>query len=61
VSGVEGEIARDVGFLMWRLAAEWRTAMDRVLEPMGRTQAQYAALDEPRRSACGRAHPSWTP
>jgi MarR family transcriptional regulator, organic hydroperoxide resistance regulator len=44
VSGVEGELARNVGFLVWRLATEWRTAMDRVLEPMGLTQAQYAVL-----------------
>jgi DNA-binding MarR family transcriptional regulator len=41
---VASEIARNVGFLVWRLSMEWRAAMDRVLEPVGLTQAQYAVL-----------------
>ena len=33
-----------MGFLVWRLATQWRTAVDRALEPLGLTQAQYAVL-----------------
>ncbi len=44
MGSVEHEVNRNVGFLVWRLATEWRAAMDRVLEPMGLTQAQYAVL-----------------
>ena len=58
MSGVEGEIARNVGFLVWRLATEWRTAMDRVLEPMGLTQAQYAVLAPLYAMSRGGARPS---
>lgn len=44
MSAVEREVNENVGFLVWRLATEWRTAMDRLLQPMGLTQAQYAVL-----------------
>jgi DNA-binding MarR family transcriptional regulator len=44
VDGIEQEIGKNAGFLVWRLATEWRAAMDRVLEPSGLTQAQYAVL-----------------
>jgi MarR family transcriptional regulator, organic hydroperoxide resistance regulator len=44
MGGVEHELKGNVGFLVWRLATEWRAAMDRVLEPMGLTQAQYSVL-----------------
>jgi MarR family transcriptional regulator, organic hydroperoxide resistance regulator len=44
MSAVQREVNENVGFLVWRLATEWRTAMDRLLEPMGLTQAQYAVL-----------------
>ncbi|MFE0424902.1 MarR family winged helix-turn-helix transcriptional regulator [Streptomyces sp. NPDC058953] len=32
------------GFLVWRLANKWRTAVDRALAPLGLTHAQYALL-----------------
>ncbi|WP_285643843.1 MarR family transcriptional regulator [Lentzea sp. NBRC 102530] len=41
------------GHLVWRLAMKWRTAVDRALDPLGLTHAQYvvlsslAALDRP--------------
>ena len=57
-SGVEGEVARNVGYLVWRLATEWRTAMDRVLEPMGLTQAHYAVLAPLYAMSRGGARPS---
>src|SRR5260370_11140184 len=38
------EVRGNVGFLIWRLSMGWRAAMDRVLEPLGLTQAQYAVL-----------------
>jgi len=44
VDGIEQEVGKNAGFLVWRLATEWRAAMDRVLEPVGLTQAQYAVL-----------------
>lgn len=44
MGGVGHELKGNVGFLVWRLATEWRAAMDRVLEPMGLTQAQYSVL-----------------
>ena len=44
MDGIEQEIGKNAGFLVWRLATEWRAAMDRVLEPSGLTQAQYAVL-----------------
>ena len=44
MDGIEQEIGKNAGFLVWRLATEWRAAMDRVLEPFGLTQAQYAVL-----------------
>jgi DNA-binding MarR family transcriptional regulator len=44
VEGIEQEVGKNAGFLVWRLATEWRAAMDRVLEPSGLTQAQYAVL-----------------
>lgn len=33
-----------VGFLVWRLAMKWRTAVDRAVEPLGLTHAQYSLL-----------------
>lgn len=44
MSDIEAEIRRNAGFLIWRLSTGWRAAMDRVLEPLGLTQAQYAVL-----------------
>lgn len=44
MDGIEQEVGKNAGFLVWRLATEWRAAMDRVLEPFGLTQAQYAVL-----------------
>jgi DNA-binding MarR family transcriptional regulator len=44
VSDTEDEVRRNVGFMIWRLSMAWRAAMDRALEPMGLTQAQYAVL-----------------
>ena len=44
MEGIEQEVGKNAGFLVWRLATEWRAAMDRVLEPSGLTQAQYAVL-----------------
>ena len=44
MDGIEQEVSKNAGFLIWRLATEWRAAMDRVLEPFGLTQAQYAVL-----------------
>lgn len=44
MNDTENEVRRNVGFLVWRLSMEWRAAMDRVLEPVGLTQAQYAVL-----------------
>jgi DNA-binding MarR family transcriptional regulator len=44
MGGVEQQLKGNVGFLVWRLATEWRAAMDRALEPMGLTQAQYSVL-----------------
>jgi DNA-binding MarR family transcriptional regulator len=44
MADVEDEVGRNAGFLVWRLATAWRAAMDRALEPMGLTQAQYAVL-----------------
>jgi DNA-binding MarR family transcriptional regulator len=32
------------GFLVWRLAMRWRTAVDRALAPLGLTHAQYAVF-----------------
>lgn len=32
------------GFLVWRLATRWRVAVDRALDPLGLTHAQYAVL-----------------
>lgn len=44
MDGIERELGGNAGFLVWRLATEWRAAMDRVLEPAGLTQAQYSVL-----------------
>jgi DNA-binding MarR family transcriptional regulator len=33
-----------VGHLVWRLAMKWRTAVDRALDPLGLTHAQYVVL-----------------
>lgn len=44
MSDIEAEVRHNAGFLIWRLSTEWRAAMDRVLEPLGLTQAQYAVL-----------------
>jgi DNA-binding MarR family transcriptional regulator len=33
-----------IGYLVWRLAMRWQTACDRVVAPMGLTQAQYSLL-----------------
>jgi DNA-binding MarR family transcriptional regulator len=44
MSDIEAEVRRNAGFLIWRLSTGWRAAMDRVLEPLGLTQAQYAVL-----------------
>lgn len=44
MDGIEQEVGKNAGFLVWRLATEWRAAMDRVLEPFGLTQAQYSVL-----------------
>ncbi|HET6950390.1 MAG TPA: MarR family transcriptional regulator [Acidimicrobiales bacterium] len=32
------------GFLVWRLAMRWRSAVDRAVAPLGLTHAQYALL-----------------
>jgi DNA-binding MarR family transcriptional regulator len=32
------------GFLVWRLAMRWRTAVDRAVEDLGLTHAQYSVL-----------------
>jgi DNA-binding MarR family transcriptional regulator len=32
------------GFLVWRLALRWRTAVDRAVAPLGLTHAQYSVL-----------------
>lgn len=32
------------GFLVWRLALRWRTAVDRTVAPLGLTHAQYSLL-----------------
>jgi len=32
------------GFLVWRLAMRWRTAVDRALAPLGLTHAQYSVF-----------------
>jgi DNA-binding MarR family transcriptional regulator len=32
------------GYLVWRLATQWRTAVDRELAPLGLTHAQYVFL-----------------
>ncbi|MET8760882.1 MarR family transcriptional regulator [Lentzea sp. NPDC004782] len=32
------------GHLVWRLAMKWRTAVDRALDPLGLTHAQYVVL-----------------
>ncbi|MGV9316348.1 MarR family winged helix-turn-helix transcriptional regulator [Streptomyces sp. NPDC003691] len=32
------------GFLVWRLANKWRTAVDRAVAPLGLTHAQYAVV-----------------
>ena len=44
MSDIEAEVRQNAGFLIWRLSMGWRAAMDRVLEPLGLTQAQYAVL-----------------
>ncbi|TVZ02626.1 MarR family transcriptional regulator [Trebonia kvetii] len=44
MSDIEAEVRHNAGFLIWRLSMGWRAAMDRVLEPLGLTQAQYAVL-----------------
>lgn len=44
MSDIESEVRHNAGFLIWRLSTGWRAAMDRVLEPLGLTQAQYAVL-----------------
>ena len=44
MSDIEAEVRRNAGFLIWRVSTGWRAAMDRVLEPLGLTQAQYAVL-----------------
>ena len=44
MSDIEAEVRGNAGFLVWRLSMGWRAAMDRVLEPLGLTQAQYAVL-----------------
>ena len=32
------------GFLVWRLSMKWRAAVDRAVEPLGLTHAQYSLL-----------------
>src|SRR5215510_611887 len=32
------------GYLVWRLAMKWRTAVDRAVRPLGLTHAQYSLL-----------------
>lgn len=44
MSDIEAEVRKNAGFLIWRVSMGWRAAMDRVLEPLGLTQAQYAVL-----------------
>jgi len=44
MSDIEAEVRHNAGFLIWRVSMGWRAAMDRVLEPLGLTQAQYAVL-----------------
>jgi DNA-binding MarR family transcriptional regulator len=44
MADVGDEVGRNAGYLVWRLATAWRAAMDRALEPLGLTQAQYAVL-----------------
>jgi len=44
MSDIEAEVRHNAGFLIWRVSTGWRAAMDRVLEPLGLTQAQYAVL-----------------
>jgi DNA-binding MarR family transcriptional regulator len=36
--------APTTGFLVWRLSMKWRAAADRVLEPLGLTQALFSVL-----------------
>ena len=58
MNDTENEVRRNVGFLVWRLSMEWRAAMDRVLEPIGLTQAQYAVLAPLNGMSRAGAHPS---
>ena len=44
MSDIGSEVRHNAGVLIWRLSMGWRAAMDRVLEPLGLTQAQYAVL-----------------
>jgi DNA-binding MarR family transcriptional regulator len=58
VSSTETEVRSNVGFLIWRLSMRWRAAMDRALEPLGLTQAQYAVLAPLYGMTRGGARPS---
>ena len=58
MSDVEAEVRHNAGFLIWRLSMGWRAAMDRVLEPLGLTQAQYAVLAPLYGMSRGGARPS---
>jgi DNA-binding MarR family transcriptional regulator len=44
VAEIGSEVRGNVGYLVWTLATRWRVATDRVLAPLGLTQAQYAVL-----------------
>ena len=39
-----GSAEFSAGHLVWRLAMKWRTAVDRALDPLGLTHAQYVVL-----------------
>ena len=46
------------GFLVWRLAMRWRTAVDRAVAPLGLTHAQYSVLASLTSMVRSGEHPS---
>jgi DNA-binding MarR family transcriptional regulator len=56
--GIRMATAPTPGFLVWRLAMRWRTAVDRAVAPLGLTHAQYSLLASLAGMVRGGRHPS---
>jgi DNA-binding MarR family transcriptional regulator len=44
MAAIRGGPVPSTGYLVWRLAVKWRAGLDRALQPLGLTSAQYGLL-----------------